>query len=101
MEKHILAPNSYIKQIGINEEGNKLKCKIQIIKASIQVSIFSGDILKYEGSISLPNIQNQIYHFTTYKISEIFEEINLLDSKNFNLVKEAEEYKLKIEFIIL
>ena len=101
MEKDILTPNSDIKQVEINEEGNKLKCKIQPIKTFILVSIYSGEVLKYEGSISLPKIQSQIYHFTTYNINEIYEEINLLDSKNFCLIKEAIEYKLKIEFIIL
>ena len=100
MEKDILTPNSDIKQVEINEEGNKLKCKIQPIKTFILVSIYSGEVLKYEGSISLPKIQSQIYHFTTYNINEIYEEINL-DSKNFCLIKEAIEYKLKIEFIIL
>ncbi len=100
MEKAILTPSAStnIKTVEIIEEGNKHKCQIQAIKAFIQVSIFSGNALKYEGSISLPKIQNQIYAFTTYSINEIFEEINLLDSQNFNLIKEEEEYKLKIEF---
>ena len=101
MEKTILTPNTDIKIVEINEEGSKQKCKLQIIKTFLQVSIFSGDILKYEGSISLPKIQSQIYHFTTYNINEIFEEINLLESQNFSIIKEAELYKLKLEFIIL
>ena len=103
MEKAILTPSAStnIKTVEIIEEGNKHKCQIQAIKAFIQVSIFSGNALKYEGSISLPKIQNQIYAFTTYSINEIFEEINLLDTQNFNLIKEEEKYKLKIEFTIL
>ena len=103
MEKSILTPSTStnIKTVEIIEEGNKHKCQIQAIKAFIQVSIFSGNALKYEGSISLPKIQNQIYAFTTYSINEIFEEINLLDSQNFNLIKEEEKYKLKIEFTVL
>jgi len=101
MEKQFLTPNTDFKIVEINEGGIKQKCQIQIIKTFLQVSIFSENILKYEGSISLPKIQNQIYAFTTYSINDIFEEINLLNSQNFNLIKEAEEYKLKIEFIIL
>ena len=37
--------------------------------------------------------------FTTCGVGEIFEEINLLDTQNFNLIKEEEKCKLKIEFI--
>jgi len=101
MEKQFLTPNTDFKIVKINEGGIKLKCQIQIIKTFLQVSIFFENILKYEGSISLPKIQNQIYAFTTYNINDIFEEINLLNSQNFYLIKEAEDYILKIEFIIL
>ena len=39
--------------------------------------------------------------FFYYNIHEIFEEINLLDSNNFLLIKENKENKLQFKFIIL
>ena len=100
MEKVILTPNKFLKVLELNEGENKFKCQIQIIKNFLQVSMFTGNILKHEGSISLYKIRNQICAFTNYNINDIFEEIILLHSDNFSLIKEANKYQLKIEFIV-
>ena len=100
MEKVILTPNKFLKVLELNEGENKFKCQIQIIKNFLQVSMFTGNILKHEGSISLYKIRNQICAFTNYNINDIFEEIILLHSDNFSLIKEANKYQLKIEFTV-
>ena len=90
-----------LKIIEIESEGNKYICKIQVINHLIYISIYFENTLKFSGCISLPKIQNQIVAFFYYNINEIFEEINLLDSNNFSLIKENNENKLQIKFIIL
>jgi len=92
--------NSF-KIVEFENEGNKYICKIQVINHFIHISVYLSNTLKFEGCISLPKIQNQIVAFFYYNINEIFEEINLLDSNNFSLIKENNENKLQIKFIIL
>ena len=41
----------------------------------------------YEGNIALNKIKNQIEAFNDYNINEIFEEINILNNNNFNVIK--------------
>ena len=94
-------PNIRIKTLEINNEGNKYKCELQIIKNFIVVSLYINNEIKYEGNISLPRIQIQISTFINYNINDIFEEINILNINNFKLIKIDNKYKLKIEFIIL
>ena len=89
-----------IKSIEIENEGNKYKCNIQIIKEIINISIYINNNI-YEGNITLNKIKNQIETFNDYNINEIFEEINILNNNNFKLIKENDKYKLKIKFIIL
>ena len=85
----------------IKNEGNKYICKFQIIKEILNISININNNT-YEGNIRLNKIQNQIETFNHYNISEIFEEINILNNDNFKLIKENnDKYKLKIKFIIL
>ena len=94
-------PNIRIKTLEINNEGNKYKCELQIIKNFLVVSLYINNEIKYEGNISLPRIQIQISTFINYNINDIFEEINILNINNFKLIKIDNKYKLKIEFIIL
>ena len=85
--------NISIKLLEIENEGNKYICKIQIIKQILNISLYiNNNTLRYEGNITLNKIQNQIDTFNDYDISEIFEEINILNKNN---------YKLRIKFIIL
>ena len=100
MEEISLTPNISIKTLELNEGGNNYKCQIQTIKDFLQVSLFIGDILKQEGTIHLSKIQNQVNAFNDYNINEIFEEINLLNKESFNIIKEGNKYKLKIEFTV-
>ena len=97
----ISTPNLSIKSLEINNEGNKYKCQIQIIKNFIVVSIYLNHELKYEGNISLPRIQIEITTFINYNIKEIFEEINRLNINNYKIIKDNNKYKLRIEFEIL
>ena len=96
-----------IKTIEIKEgenkyKWNKYKCQIQIIKNFIQVSLYIDNILKSQGNIHISKIQYQIYALADYTINEIFEEINILNNDNFNIIKDNNnKYKLKIKFIIL
>ena len=101
MEEICQTPNINIKTVELNEGGNNCKCLIQTIKDFLQVSLFIGEIMKQEGTIHLSKIQNQISAFDDYNINEIFEEINLLNKENFNIIKEGNKYMLKIEFTIL
>ena len=101
METTKTAEDLSLKIIEIESKGNKYICKIQVINHLIYISIYLENILKFSGCISLPKIQNQIVAFLYYNINEIFEEINLLDSNNFSLIKENNENKLQIKFIIL
>ena len=100
MEDICLTPNIDIKTVEINENGNIYKCKIQIIKDFIQVILFMNDNIKQEGRIHLSQIHSQLCIYN-YNINEIFEEINILNNNNFNIIKEDNKYSLKIEFIIL
>ena len=95
--------NISLKSIEIENEGNKYICKIQLINEILNISLYlNNNILKYEGNITLNKIQNQIGAFNDYNINEIFEEINILNNNNFKIIKEKNnEYKLRIEFIIL
>ena len=93
-------PNIDIKEIEINEGDNKYKCQIQIIKDFIQVILYSNNIIKYKGNIHISKIEYYLGIYN-YNIEEIFEEINILNKDNFNIIKEMNIYKLKIEFIIL
>ena len=98
MEDICSTPNLSIKTVEINDGGNNYKCQIQTIKDFIQVSLFIEANLKQEGIIHITNIQSQIVAFINYEISEIFEEINLLNKECFSLIKEGNKYSLKIEF---
>jgi len=90
-----------IKSLEIENEGNKYKCKIQIINELLNVSIYINNNI-YEGNIRINKIKNEIETFNNYNINEIFEEINILNNNNFKLIKENNnKYKLKIKFIIL
>ena len=90
-----------IKSIEIENEGNKYKCNIQIIKEILNISININNNI-YEGNITLNKIKNEIETFNDYNINEIFEEINILNKNNYKLIKENNnKYKLKIKFIIL
>ena len=99
MKAPILNQNISLKKLEIENEGNKYICKIHIIKELLEISLFLDNSLKYEGYISLPQIQTSI-GVIDYNINEIFEEIKLLDSNCFLLIKELNEYILKIKFII-
>ena len=91
-----------IKTVEIKEGENKYKCQIQIIKNFIQVSLNIDNTLKSQGNIHISKIQYQIYALADYTINEIFEEINILNNNNFNIIKDNNnKYKLKIKFIIL
>ena len=86
-----------LKTIELENEGNKYICKIQTINQFMNISIYLENLLTFEGSISLPKIQNQIMTFFYYNINEIFEEIKLLDSNNFSLVIKI-NFKLNLLF---
>jgi uracil phosphoribosyltransferase len=91
-----------LKTVEIKKGENKYKCQIQIIKNFIQVSLYIDNILKSQGNIHISKIQYQIYALADYTINEIFEEINILNNDNFNIIKDNNnKYKLKIKFIIL
>ena len=93
---------SNIKTLEIKECENKYKCQIQIIKNFIQVSLYIDNILKHQGNIHISKIQCQIYALADYTINEIFEEINILNNDNFNIIKDNNnKYKLEIKFIVL
>jgi len=94
--------NLSLKTIEIENEGNKYICKIQLIKEILNISIYiNNNILKYEGDIALNKIQNQIGAFNEYNMNDILEDINILNNNNFKIIKENNEYKLRIKFIIL
>ncbi len=100
MEAPIPTPNLFFKNIEIELNGKKFICKIQTIKEFLSINLNLDNSLKYEGSIHISQIQNQILTFGDYNINEIFEEINLLDNDCFSLIKEEDRYILKIKFII-
>ena len=85
--KHIINTKYKSKTLDIKEDENEYKYQIQIIRNFIQVSLYLDNKLKYEGNISLQNIQNQIFLFYNNNINEIFEEINNLSKDNFKIRK--------------
>ena len=101
MDSTLFTQNENIKVVELNFEEKKYICRIQIIDELISVNIILVNELKYKGYIFLEKIQTQIKAFFDYNINEIFEEITKLNSDNFTLVKEENNYKLKIKFIIL
>ena len=101
MEQLEINSTSHLKVIEINEGGIIYKCKIETFKNFIQILLYSDNILKYQGNIHISKIQTQIYALADYNINEIYEEINILNKDNFNIIKDNNKYKLKIEFIIL
>ena len=101
MDSLILTANGLIKTIDLKYKGKKYICKIQNKKETIDISLFLNNSLKYKGIISLEEIKAQIIAFSEYSITEVFEEINLLNTENFSIINEKEKYKLKIKFVIL
>ena len=101
MDSTLFTQNENIKVVELNNEEKKYICRIQIIDELISVNIILVNELKYKGYIFLEKIQTQIKAFFDYNINEIFEEITKLNSDNFILVKEPDNYHLKIKFIIL
>ena len=93
-------PIGDLKIIDIKKGETEYKCNIRTIKEFLQVSLYSNNILKYQGNIHLSQIQTYLGIYN-YNIDEIFDEINLLKKENFSIVKEMNKYKLKIEFQIL
>jgi len=84
------------------DKGNKYFCKIQLINEILNASLYmNNNKLICEGNMTLNKIQNQIGAFNDYNINEIFEEINMLNNKSFNLIKENNKNKLEIIFMIL
>ena len=59
MEAPIPTPTTSVKTIEVENNGKKLKCKIQIIEESLEAKIFLDCILIYKGIISLQQIQSQ------------------------------------------
>ena len=53
MEAPIPTPTTSVKTIEVENNGKKLKCKIQIIEESLEAKIFLDCILIYKGIISL------------------------------------------------
>ena len=101
MEAPIPTPTTSVKTIEVENNGKKLKCKIQIIEESLEAKIFLDCILIYKGIISLQQIQSQIKILLYFNINEIFEEISLLNANNFSLIKESDKMILKIKFVII
>ena len=101
MEAPIPTPTTSVKTIEVENNGKKLKCKIQIIEESLEAKIFLDCILIYKGIISLPQIQSQTKILLYFNINEIFEEISLLNANNFSLIKESNKMILKIKFVIM
>jgi len=94
--------SSLVKSIEIKYEGRIFICKIEIKDLELfNINIYLDNKLKYKGNICLEKIQIQIKTFLDYSINEIYEEINKLNNNNFIIIKENNQYKLKIEFIIL
>ena len=94
-------PIPTLKTKQIENDGKKYICKFQIIKESIDVSIYLLSLLKYKGNITLEKIKAQIIQFSENNINEILEEIILLNLNNFSIIKENNKFKLKIKFYIL
>ena len=92
--------NLDMKEIEINKRDDIYICQIQIIKDFLQVSLYSKNKLRHQGSIHISKIQSYLGIFD-YNIEEIFEVIKTLNPDNFSLKKEIKECKLKIEFLIL
>ena len=79
MEPHTPTINTSLKNIELENEGNKYNCKIHVIKQFLNISLYLDNILKYEGYIPLYKIQMQIEALISYNINEIYEEINILN----------------------
>ena len=93
-------PIGDLKIIDIQKGETQYKCNIRTIKEFLQVSLYSDNKLKHQGSIHISQIQTYLGIYN-YNIDEIFDEINLLKEDNFSIIKEMDKYKLKIEFEIL
>ena len=100
MEEACSSPNTGLKTVEINESGTRYKCQILTIKDFIQVSLFINDNMEQAGRIHVSKIQNEIDAFMRYNINEIFDEINLLQTESFSMIKKEDKYILKIEFVI-
>ena len=67
MEDSLLTSNISLKNIEIENEGNKYICKIKLINEILNISIYlNNNILKYECNITFNKIQNQIGAFNDY-----------------------------------
>ena len=93
--------NTNVKTIEIENEGIKYICKIKIRDELIIFNIYSDNELKYISNIFIEKIQIQIKAFLDYNINTIYEEIIKLNNDSFSIVKENNNNKLKIKFIIL
>ena len=89
-----------IKEIELIEGNFKYKCQIQKDNDYLYISIYNNNVIKYKGQMHIIIMQYQL-GILNYSIDDIFDEIYKLDNNKFNLIKDNNKYKLKIEFIIL
>ena len=100
MEELASISNNLKKLIQIENEGNIYICKLQIVDNSLEANIFLANCSIYKGSINLDEIKNQIKAFIELNIKEIFEEIDLLNSTSFSILKKSDKNILEIKLKI-
>ena len=97
-------PNDNIKEIELIEGNIKYICEIKKDKDDhgdyLDISIYNNNKIKYKGCIHIYEIENKL-SVLNYNIDNIFNSIYILNNNKFKLMKDDNEYKLRIEFIIL
>ena len=93
-------PNdNVIKEIELIEGNIKYKCEIQKDNDYLYISIYNN-IIKYKRQLDIISLQYKL-GIINYTLDKIFDSIYKLNNNKFNLLKNNNKYKLKIEFIIL
>lgn len=88
-------------KIEISFEGKIYKLDIQTENDTLIFTLSFGEFKSFQGKINLESIIGQIPLLEDNTIEECLEVINDITSEDYELTKEAEEYKLSIKIVIL
>lgn len=85
------------KEIGKNFEGKDYSCELTSTdNQTINLGINENGLLKFNGTITLKDIYQQIAAFDEYTMEEVFAVLKDLPDDKFAIIKESDKYKFDI-----
>ena len=90
------------KEIPIKFEDKNYLCKLESTDSNlINIELSQDLILKYNGTISIKDICDQIRAFSGYSMEEIFSAMKDISQEKFNLIKKSDKLELDIAFKVM